>query len=157
MRVVYVGDSTVRALTGADLSAHGITNVSVVRPLTFLQRVAIKEIWGAYNPTSDLVWARANNYTMDLDVTSDLESLLRLQGQFTLTRINDDGTVPGEPDVPAADPGSIAGVAITDVEGQKRQRVAQTPLNAAPKTTRPVDRLLAPPDPGREFRSDRDR
>jgi hypothetical protein len=90
MVVRYKGAADERIMSAEDLKPHGV------------------------DVPHDLVWNRQNLWRVQMEVTSELEALLRLDGAFRLQVLSDDGTTAGE----------------TLVEGEKTDDTGATVVDA---------------------------
>jgi hypothetical protein len=96
MSVKYVGvTSDFRGLTEKDLQGWGISVDLPDAPLLVRRYVEMNTWTDAeqrpLDPTRDLVWGPHNQHTLVLDVSPELETLLRAQGHFLLTEVKDSG------------------------------------------------------------------
>lgn len=99
MKVQYVGGSDFRHISAKDLEGLGIT-VSA-EPVPRAVRVMLGQ-HGIDAKTDDLVFHPYNGWALVMDVSESLEKLLRNEGTFTLSKVNDDGSV--EVEAVALDP-----------------------------------------------------
>lgn len=96
MKVHFVGaTSDFRGLTEKDLAGWGISVVPPPAP-DLARRYVQDNTWcdpeqRPLDPAKDLVWGPHNGHTLELDVTPELENLLRQQGHFLLTEVQDSG------------------------------------------------------------------
>jgi hypothetical protein len=67
MKVRYKGAADVREMKAADLKRHGVV------------------------VSKDLVWDASNGWSLDMDMTDELEKILRADGAFRLEAIKDGG------------------------------------------------------------------
>jgi hypothetical protein len=92
MDVTYIGLlGGYRALTEDDLAQHGIRDVQRTAAPTPFERSMIARDAPTLDVDKDLIWGPHNDNRMRLDVTPDLELLLRRERQFTLVAVNDSG------------------------------------------------------------------
>jgi hypothetical protein len=96
MKVQYVGISDVRQILPSELKAHG---------------VAIDK---------KIVWDHYNQYSVVLDVNERFEQILRDQGHFTLTAVDNDGK-DVEVVATASDPARVESV-VANEEGKPQQK-----------------------------------
>src|SRR5690348_6066591 len=96
MKVQYVGvTSDFRGITEEDLKGWGVSYTAP--PASPLARRYVQDnTWceplnRPLDPTKDLVWGPHNNHTLTLDVSPELENLLRQQGHFLLSEVTDEG------------------------------------------------------------------
>lgn len=129
MEVRYVGPSTYRMLTGADLKQHGIESLNVKRKPspweeTFVRQSGV-DVPGGLKEV--LLWGPHNGHSIVLDVTPDMERLLRNERHFAIVALNDDG----QPQEKVAEPepqeaAAITGVVVYEEEGKPTQTVEQS-------------------------------
>jgi hypothetical protein len=96
MEVRYVGTTAdFRGLTEADLKGWGISlDLPAASPLA--RQYVQDNTWceplnRPLDPSKDLVWGPHNQHRLVLDVSPELESLLRAQGHFLLSEVTDEG------------------------------------------------------------------
>lgn len=130
MLVRYVGGSTYRGLTESDLAGLGL-KVDLPPTAEFYRRVVGANSWveneqRPMDPARDLVWGPHNRWTLELDVSPELETVLREQDHFVLTAVTDEGA-PGERVADAGPQVNHPGdTVVTHVEGEPSQK-AETP------------------------------
>lgn len=130
MAVRYVGGSTYRALTESDLGALGL-KVELPATSEFYRRVVEGNSWSEadqrpLDPARDLLWGPHNRWTLEMDVSPELESVLRQQDHFVLSAVTDSGSE-GERVAEAGPEADHPGdVIVTHVEGEPSQK-ADTP------------------------------
>lgn len=91
MDVTYIGVlGGYRALTKDDLRQHGIGDVPRAAATPF-QRSMVARDAPVLDPDDDLIWGPHNDNRLRLDVSPQLEALLRREQQFTLVAVNDEG------------------------------------------------------------------
>jgi hypothetical protein len=96
MEVRYVGTTAdFRGLTEADLKGWGIqVDLPAASPLA--RQYVQANTWceplnRPLDPAKDLVWGPHNQHRLVLDVSPELEALLRAQGHFLLSEVTDEG------------------------------------------------------------------
>jgi hypothetical protein len=94
MKVRYKGLSTYRILQAKQLEEdHGIVLAEHAPVPPGVVRRMQQDLAGIdVDVKTDLVWARSNGWSLVLDVSPELEDVLRAQGHFSLSAVNDDGT-----------------------------------------------------------------
>lgn len=96
MEVRYVGTTAdFRGLTEADLKGWGI-QVDLPDASPLARQYVQGNTWceplnRPLDPSKDLVWGPHNKHTLVLDVSPELEGLLRQQGHFLLSEVTDEG------------------------------------------------------------------
>ena len=143
MKVRYVGvTSDFRGLTEDDLKGWGVAvDLPAVSPLA--RRYVQDNTWyeggnRPLDPGRDLVWGPHNGHTLELDVSLDLENLLRQQGHFVLSEVTDSG----------AEGDQVA--APTDVTHPGDKQVAHVDDNPVQTSETDRDELPDRPDPAWE-------